>query len=117
MSKKKTNEVLKKKEHFSFTKKFTPKQLVEKEKEFSILCVEKSKKESLIEKYKDEVKNSQSLIRRLSSVIEDGGVDEYEECDVEVHVGEMKKKYFYEGELVGEEDADENDLQTEITEE
>lgn len=118
MTKKKTksSDVIKKKEDHSFTKKYSVNELAEKENEFSKACADKVKKENLIEKLKGEIKDEQHKLKRLASDIEDGGEDAYEECDVEIIISEMKKNYYYEGELVDSEEADDSDLQLEIEE-
>ena len=115
-SKSKEENIIKKTEHSSFLKKFTADELIEKEKQFAILCVEKSKSESKIEKLKSEIKTGSAKIKQLASDLDSTGVTVWDECDVEINVSEMKKRYYFEGELVDEEDADESDLQLEITE-
>lgn len=66
---------------------------------------------------KEEIKQLNGKISFLFKKIDEGGVDEYEECDVVIDANEMTKNYYFDNELVGEEVADENYLQLEIEEE
>lgn len=121
MSKKaKTPKTIKKREHFSFTKKFSEKELKAKQNEFQQLCVERYKKEEEVKLKTAELKNELNTIVRsasfLSGQIADGGIHEYDECEVEIDTIKMTKKYYFDGQLVGEEEADESDLQLEIEE-
>jgi hypothetical protein len=108
--------MIKKKEHSSFIKKFTHDELIEKEIELSKVCTEKAKAENKIFHLKEDIKQAGNKANALLKEIEVGGVTKWDECDVEITVSEMKKRFYYEGELVDEKDADESDLQLEINE-
>lgn len=120
MSKKKNNaskEVIRKKERTHILINFTTKELAERNRQFSDLCVEKSKKEAAFEKLKGEIKEYKQRVSELAWDLEAGGITSLETCDVEIDPSTMKKKYFFGGQLVLEEDAGESDLQTEIQDE
>lgn len=112
--KKKNDDVIEKKEHYSFTKKFTDRELKAKQTELSEKLMEKYNHEQIIVRAKDAIKAGEREPKNLSDEIQEGGVDEYEECDVKICRSTNKKEYYYEGELVGEEEAEEEDFQLEI---
>ena len=115
-SKKDTN-IIRKKEQENITTKFSPAELAAKEKEFSLLCVEKAKAESKINSLKEAIKSGNYKLNSLAKELEAGGESGWEECDVEINIKDRTKKYFFEGELVKEEEAVEADFQLEIDEE
>ena len=114
---KKDSNIIRKKEQENITTKFSPAKLAAKEKEFSLLCVEKAKAESKINSLKEAIKSGNYKLNSLAKELEAGGESGWEECDVEINIKDRTKKYFFEGELVKEEEADESDFQLEIDEE
>src|ERR1017187_8362613 len=102
--------VIKRKERHSFTKKFSAKEVAEKQNELSQLLTTNWNSEQFILNHKNAIKSNLSKAGQISKSLADGGEGGWEECSVEFHIKEKKKKYFFKNELVDEEDMDEDDL-------
>ena len=113
-TKKKKDDMIEKKEFYSFTKKFSDRELKQTQNELSEKLMEKYNHEQTIVRAKEAIKAGERELKNLSDQIQDGGVDEYEECEVKIYRSTNKKEYYHEGELVGEEEAEEEDFQMEI---
>lgn len=118
MAKKKKQDAIETNEHYSFTKKFTPKELAQKEQEFSKLITDNWKLEQELKKEIEERKRviaeNQSAIKRLSHDVEKGGEDMWEDCAVTIDFEKDEKRYYFEGVLVGTEEIEESDRQLSI---
>ncbi len=113
---KETPRVINKKERSGILIKFSEKDLKKKKEALSELLLKKNHAEMQIENAKETIKDLNYKIREFSREVESGGKEEYKLCDVKVLVDEKKKQFFFEGEMVKEEEMDDNDLQFEIEE-
>lgn len=108
---------MKKKEDYSFTKKFKDSDIAEKQKNLSEQLMQKYNLERQIISSKNQIKSIEQNITSIGKELKDGGERmTYEECDVKIYRKTNKKEYFYENELVGEKEAEEEDFQLEIDE-
>ncbi len=114
---KKEENVIIKTEHQRVLIKFKPEELEEKTTQLQGLLMEKFKSENLIETCKISIKDFDQKLKKVQEELTLGGIKTYEECEVRIYRDIMKKHFYFEGVLVDEEDAYEDDFQLEIEEE
>lgn len=119
MAKKKAKQdnVIEKTEQHSFTKKFSEQEISEKRASLSELLMEKFNEEQKIVSAKEAIKNGERKLKEVSKEVTDGGEwMSWTECEVKIYRDTNKKEYYYEGVLVDEVQAEEEDFQLEIEE-
>lgn len=115
MSKKpKKSEPIIKNENYGFTRKFSERELESKKEELSGKLMEKYEQEQAIIQAKEKIKAIDRNLNRLGDLIREGGEKVWEECEVKIYRDTMKKEYYFDDELVGTEEAEEEDFQLEI---
>lgn len=65
---------------------------------------------------KEKIKFNGNENKNIHTELERGGERMHEECEVKIYRDRNEKDYYYKGNLVGTEPADEEDFQTEIHE-
>lgn len=115
--KKEENVVIKHDVSHRFVKKFTPEEIEEKNKNLSDLLMEKFKYGQSILQAKESIKSADSKLNEISREIARGGETVWEDCEVRAYRDTNIKEYYFQGELVDTEEADEDDFQLEIDQE